>query len=109
MKKELFNEIFNYYFSVTNQVKCYDDFMEENFGEVRDANYSNWYDNQAYNHLKNIFNIYYNDDNDWLDYFIFERNFGKKDMGDIISNNIHYPIKSIDDFYIFCENELTKK
>ena len=110
MKKELFMENFNYFLKIKDQVKKYDDFMLNNFNERRDDNYSNWYENEAYEHAKKVFQLNYNDKDEWFDYFIFECLFPAVDLGPnvVTCKNKKYELKDLDSFYYFCENELEK-
>lgn len=109
MKKEIFLEEFNYYLSIKEQSEKYDKFMKDVFNEERDANFSNWYEQKAYEHLKKIFQINYNDDNEWFDYFLFECLFSTSKYPNVITcNNKEYVLIDVESFYNFCENELRR-
>lgn len=111
MQRGAFYEMFSYYKRVLDQSNLYDNFMWENFGEARDADCFNWYEREAYYHIKNIFEQYYNDDeDDFFDYFVIEREMGKNNLGEVrCKNGKAYDFLSIESFYEFCENELEQR
>ena len=110
MKKDLFKENFEYYIKVREQVEKYDKLMLETFNERRDDNYTNWYEQAAYDHVKKVFESNYKDNDEWFDYFIFEClypcvNFG---VNIVTCDDKEYALCDVDSFYYFCENELEK-
>ena len=110
MKKELFMENFNYWLNIKKKVEDYDKFTLEFFDEARDDNYSNWFEKQAYEHAKKVFQMNYKDDDEWFDYFVFECLFPPLDFGVnvVTCGDKEYPLSDVDSFYYFCENELEK-